>query len=339
MILAAVMEAEAAGARLEKACELLGLSLRTIERWRRNPDADDARQGPRRRAHNALSPLEQARVVAVMTSQEYAGMSPKQLVPKLADEGIYLASESTMYRLRRRFASQSTTRPSSRTHVTRATMVHEANGPNEVWSWDITYLPTLVRGRFLYLYLVVDVWSRRIMGWRVHDREGADLASNMIREICDDDGIDSDGLVLHSDNGLPMRGNTMIATLQALGIVPSFSRPHVSDDNPYSEALFRTLKHGPAYPHLPFANLAAATQWVARFVAWYNAEHRHSAIRFVTPDERHQGHEDRILAKRAALYDRARRIKPERWSGLTRNWTPIGTVVLNPQRSPTANAA
>jgi transposase InsO family protein len=339
MILTAVAEAQAAGARLEKACELLGLSVRTVERWRRNPDANDARQGPRRQAHNALSALEQARVVALMTSPENAGISPKQLVPKLADQGIYLASESTMYRLRRRFELQATTRPTGRTHITRSATVHEASGPNRVWSWDITYLPTTVRGRFLYLYLVLDVWSRRIMGWRVHERESAELASSMVREICDEHGIESEGLVLHSDNGLPMRGSTMIATLQALGIVPSFSRPHVSDDNPYSEALFRTLKHGPAYPRLPFPSLKAATQWVARFVAWYNAEHRHSAIRFVTPDHRHYGDEHRILAKRATLYERARRIKPERWSKDTRNWTPIGAVILNPQPSATANAA
>lgn len=339
MILAAVAEAQTAGARLEKACELLGLSVRTVERWRRNPDAEDARQGPRRQAHNALSALEQARVIALMTSPENAGISPKQLVPKLADEGIYLASESTMYRLRRRFELQETKRQPSRTHVTRSTTVHKANGPNQVWSWDITYLPTTVRGRFLYLYLVLDVWSRRIVGWRVHERESAELAASMVRDICDEDGIDSNGLILHSDNGLPMRGSTMIATLQALGIVPSFSRPHVSDDNPYSEALFRTLKHGPAYPRLPFASLEAAAHWVARFVTWYNAEHRHSAIRFVTPNHRHYGDEQRILARRTALYERARRIKPERWLKHSRNWTPIGAVVLNPQPAARAEAA
>jgi len=136
----------------------------------------------------------------------------------------------------------------------------------------------------------------------------------MIRDICEEAKVDPNGLVLHSDNGKPMRGNTMIATLQWLGIVPSFSRPHVSDDNPYSEALFRTLKHGPAYPRLPFADIEAARQWVARFVGWYNGQHRHSAIRFVTPDERHFGREDSILARRHALYERARRTKPERWS-------------------------
>lgn len=127
-----------------------------------------------------------------------------------------------------------------------------------------------------------------------------------------------------------MRGSTMLATLQWLGIVPSFSRPHVSDHNPYSEALFRTLKHGPSYPTRPFLDLNAACQWVARFVAWYNSEHHHSAIRFVTPDQRHFGREGAILAKRRALYERARRLKPQRWSRRTRNWTPVAVVTLNP---------
>ena len=143
--------------------------------------------------------------------------------------------------------------------------------------------------------------------------------------------MDPRGLVLHSDNGKPMRASTMISTLQWLGVVPSFSRPHVSDDNQYSEALFRTLKHTPAYPRLPFASLHSAQHWVTRFVSWYNGEHRHSAIWYVTPDERHSGREQHILARRQQPFQRARRSNPERWTCATRNWTPIGLVVLNPQ--------
>jgi len=338
VILAAILEAETAGARLEQACEVVGLSLRTIERWRKTPEADDGRHGPRRRPHNALTAHEQARVVAVMTSPKYAGVAPKQLVPRLADEGIYLASESTMYRLQRRFELRASKRTTGRTHVTRAATVHRATGPNQVWSWDITYLPTTVRGRFLHLYLAMDVWSRRIVAWRVHERESAELAAEMIRSACEDEGVDSAGLVLHSDNGKAMRGSTMLATLQWLGIVPSFSRPHVSDDNPYSEALFRTLKHAPVYP-ARFVSVDAACRWVADFVGWYNAQHRHSAIRFVTPNERHFGREKTVLAKRDALYRRARRMKPRRWTRATRNWTPVADVVLHPERPPASAAA
>jgi len=151
-------------------------------------------------------------------------------------------------------------------------------------------------------------------------------------QACCDGNVDPRGLVLHSDNGTPMRGSTMLSTMQWLGIVPSFSRPHVSDDNPYSEALFRTLKHTPAYPRLPFADLGSAQRWVDRFVGWYNGEHRHSAIRYVTPNERHSGHERFVLARRRELYQQARHANPQRWTRSIRNWDRVDLVVLNPER-------
>ena len=339
MILDAIAEAQASGARLSPACDVLGISARTIERWRVQPDADDGRCGPHRRPHNALSLAEEAQVVSVLTSSRYSGLSPKQLVPQLADEGLYLASESTMYRVQRRHGLRAKKPSASRTHVSRACTAHQAIRPNQVWSWDITWLPTTVRGVYLYLYLVMDVWSRRIVGWRVADRESEDVAAVLVTQACSDGNVDPRGLVLHADNGSPMRGSTMISTLQWLGVVPSFSRPHVSDDNPYSEALFRTLKHTPAYPRLPFADLGSAQRWVARFVDWYNGEHRHSAIRYVTPNERHDGREHDVLAARSELYERARSANPERWSGSTRNWSPVELVVLNPERAPLQTAA
>ena len=330
MILTAVAEAQAAGARLAAACSMVGISSRTVERWRIGNGGEDGRCGPQTCPPNALTPTEQAKALALLTDPEYRGLSPKQLVPHLADQGKYVASESTLYRLRRRFGLRSARQSRTRSHVTRSRTVHQATGPNQVWSWDITYLPMVVRGRFLYLYLVMDVWSRRIVGWQVHERESEHGAAAMVLDICATEQIDPRGLILHSDNGRAMRGSTMIATLQWLGIVPSFSRPHVSDDNPYSEALFRTLKHTPAYPRLPFASLEEARRWVADFVAWYNTEHRHSAIRYVTPDQRHYGVEKDILLGRLRVYERARRRWPSRWSRAIRNWSPVGTVVLNP---------
>jgi transposase InsO family protein len=331
VILEAIAEARRSGARLSAACAVVGLPARTIQRWLERPDEDDGRRGPRHRPPNALTPAEEAQVVTVLTSARYAGVSPKQLVPRLADEGLYLASESTMYRLQRRLGMRAASRPTIRTHVSRARAVHYATAPNQVWSWDITWLPTTIRGRYLFLYLVMDVWSRRIVGWTIEESENSDAAAELIRETCTTARIDPRGLVLHSDNGSAMRGATMLSTLQWLGVVPSFSRPHVSDDNPYSESLFRTLKHTPAYPRLPFASMAAAERWVARFVAWYNGEHRHSAIRYVTPDQRHFGDAPAILARRHELYERAQMTNPERWSRSIRNWTPIGTVILNPE--------
>jgi integrase-like protein/homeodomain-containing protein len=224
MILQLLDEAQAAGARLRPACAVVGMSARTVERWRARAGGDDRRLGPHRRPGNALSEAEQALVVSVLSSPAYRGVSPKQLVPQLADEDVYLASESTMYRLRRRYGLAKARRHGGQPHATRASVVHRASGPNQVWSWDITYLPTVVRGTFLYLYLVLDVWSRRIVGWEVCERESADEAASLIQRICAVAGIDPKGLVLHSDNGKPMRGATMISTLQWLGIVPSFSR-------------------------------------------------------------------------------------------------------------------
>ena len=190
-------------------------------------------------------------------------------MPRLADEQRYLASESTLHRVLRE-EGQLTHRAASKPAVARPKPEHVATEPNRVWSWDITWLPTTVRGAYLYLYLIMDVWSRRIVGWRIADRESADVAAALITRACSEGNVDPRGLVLHADNGTPMRGSTMISTLQWLGVIPSFSRPHVSDDNPYSEALFRTLKHTPAYPRLPFADLASANRWVARFIDWYN---------------------------------------------------------------------
>lgn len=166
VILASLTEAQTAGARLRAACAVIGVSGRTIERWRRQPGGDDRRCGPRRRPRNALTAAEEAHLLAVMTSAQYGHMPPKQLVPRLADEGTYLASESTMYRLQKRVGWGVHRRPVLRTHVTRGATVHRATTSNQLWSWDITYLPTPIRGRFLRLYLVMDVWSRRIVGGR-----------------------------------------------------------------------------------------------------------------------------------------------------------------------------
>jgi transposase InsO family protein len=205
-----------------------------------------------------------------------------------------------------------------------------ATGPNQIWTWDITYLATPVRGAFFYLYLILDLFSRKIVGWEVHAEESALHAAQWFRLAYLREEVDGDALTLHSDNGAPMKGATMLATLQRLGVVPSFSRPAVSNDNPYSEALFRTLKYTPAYPEGPFASLEAARAWVARFVPWYNEQHRHSAIRFVTPGQRHRGEEVEVLRQRAAVYEAAKAQHPLRWSGNIRNWQPVGPVSLNP---------
>jgi transposase InsO family protein len=225
-----------------------------------------------------------------------------------------------------------TRRGRAKAPVVRVVPAQIAHGPNQVWSWDITYLPTTVRGRFLYLYLILDVWSRKIVAAHVYDTECATHAAALFARTCQHAALDPRGLVLHADNGGPMKGSTMVATLERLGVLPSFSRPRVSNDNPFSEALFRTLKYCAAYPSGPFTDLDAANIWVTAFVHWYNHEHQHSAIRFVTPEDRHTGREHTILAARQRVYEAARATNPARWSGTTRNWTPVTTVRLNPTK-------
>lgn len=328
MILLHLQDAQTHGARLHEACRVVGLDPRTVQRWRAQGGGEDRRDGPRREPRNKLSLSERRRVLNVATSPEYRDLSPQQIVPVLADQGIFLASEATFYRILRAsqlLAHRGRSRPASRQRP----RAHVASGPNQVWSWDITYLRTTVRGSFLLLYMIVDVWSRKIVGWAVHREESSEHAAALFSAACLAESVNPRGIVLHSDNGAPMKGSTMLATLQRLGVVPSFSRPHVSDDNPYSESLFRTLKYRPDYRSC-FQDPAEATSWVAGFVSWYNDSHLHSAIRFVTPGQRHRQLDRAILTRRHAVYEAARRRRPARWTGSTRNWNAVELVTLNP---------
>ena len=186
---------------------------------------------------------------------------------------------------------------------------------------------------FFYLYLFLDVWSRKIVGWHVDDVEDNEVAAKAFRALCERQGLDPRGLVLQSDNGGPMKGVTMVATLEKLGVQRSLSRPGVSDDNPFAEAVFRTVKCRPNFPNKPFEDLEAARTWVEGFVAWYNEEHRHSGISFVTPSQRHAGQTEALLTHRERVYAAAKKRHPERWSGSTRRWKRHATVRLNPARA------
>jgi putative transposase len=259
-------------------------------------------------------------------------------VPRLADEGRYVASESSFYRVLHEEQLQ-VRRGHARAPKSAKPKEHVAEGPCEVWSWDITYLRGPVRGTFFYLYLFLDIYSRKIVAAEVHAEESMGISSQVFEGAREREGATSAKLVLHSDNGGPMKGSTMVATLQRLGVVPSFSRPCVSDDNPYAEALFRTLKYRPGFPRKPFANIEEARRWVDDFVRWYNTEHLHSGVRFVTPDDRHEGRDTAILAARRKLYNAAKKAAPRRWTGAIRNWTPVGAVVLNPTTREVRSAA
>lgn len=331
-IITMVQEAMNSGARQDRACAVITLSERTLQRWQVDQSRGDQRPERTQTPTNGLSALERERLLMVANSEEFGKLPPSQIVPILADRGQYIASESSFYRIMRaenQLRHRGAERPAERRHKPHALC---ATAPKQLFSWDITYLPTPVKGLYFYLYLFMDIFSRKIVGWQIYDAESSEMASEVMRDICIREAIAPNQLVLHSDNGSPMKGATMLATLQALGVAPSFSRPAVSNDNPYSESLFKTLKYRPAYPRQAFESLLAARQWVGTFVQWYNHEHRHSAINFVTPAERHDGLDSVLLQKRATVYEAAKLRHPERWSGSTRNWQPVLVVHLNPEQ-------
>jgi transposase InsO family protein len=337
MTLALLDEAVAGGARLHKACELFDITTRSVERWRLLHGGDDQRAGPRAAPSHTLTQAERRAVLDVANSREFRDKSPRQIVPTLADRGQYVASESTFYRVLHQ-EDQMQHRARSRPRSSRKPKEHVAHAPNQVWCWDITYLRSSVRGAFYYLYLIVDIYSRKIVGWWVANEESMDVAAALMERATREQSVRKNALVLHADNGGPMKGSTMLATLHRLGVLASFSRPRVSDDNPYAEALFRTLKYRPGYPRKPFESIEAARAWVSGFVAWYNSEHLHSAIRYVTPDTRHAQRDAGLLAARHQLYQAACARTPRRWTGETRNWAPIRTVTLNPTSMETSYA-
>ena len=328
-----INEAHANGARLKSACSTIGISVRTLQRWQQcGPVGEDGRKaaGAIRTPKHKFSEQEQQTIIDTTNTAEFADKGPKQIVPILADRNEYVGSESTFYRVlheRGLIKHRQKSKPRKSSEPKR----HEADGPNQIWTWDITYLPMNVKGLFFYLYLIIDIYSRKAVGWDVYETQSDDFASlvadkAVLREK-------QSPRILHSDNGSPMKGYTMLATLQRLGIKTSFSRPGVSNDNAFSESLFKTLKNVPFYPEGPFESLTDTRQWVQRFIAWYNEEHRHSAIKFVTPGQRHRGEDIEILAQRAELYERQKAKHPGRWSGKSRDWTPVGSVFLNPRKS------
>jgi transposase InsO family protein len=327
----------AAGARACRLAELFGVGLTTLQRWRRQFTGDggglDRRKGSPRLVSHRLTEEERQRILLTCNQAEFAALPPGQIVPILADQGLYIGSERSFYRVlhahgqaHRRGRARP---PQERREVPRL----KAEGPNEVWSWDITYLPTSVRGVWLYLYLVIDVWSRKIVAWDVAEREDSMIAADLVSRACLRERISKrrkHPLILHADNGNAMRAATLESRLEELGVLRSFSRPRVSNDNPFSESLFRTVKYRPEYPRRPFQSVEKACSWVAAFVDWYNHQHRHSGIRFVTPDQRHSGEAQAISRHRAQVYEQARQRHPRRWSRSTRCWRQPEVVWINP---------
>lgn len=313
------------GCRLKVASADLEIDFKTYLRWKVDPI--DRRKGPLTESKNKLSTEEREEIINIATSKEYMDYSPWVIVAKLADKGQYIASESSFYKIlkeHKMLKHRGKSKPANRYKP--APLV--AYGPNEIWSWDITYLKTSIKGQFYYVYLMMDIWSRKIIGYDVHTEESMEHSSILMKKLCHLEGVKKDQLVLHSDNGGPMKGATMLATLERLGVTASFSRPRVSNDNPYSESLFKTLKYCPKYPDR-FVDLAEAKNWMMKFMDWYN-NHQHSGIKFVTPNERHHNLDIKILEKRKIIYLKAKDKNPLRWnSKKIRNWEREEKVYLN----------
>ena len=275
-IIALIDEAVSAGARQANACEEAGIAPSTYRRWQADNDVltDQRPSATRPEPANKLTAAERKRLLSVFHQPEYASLPPSQVVPALADQGIYLASESTCYRVLHA-AGEQHERGRARQRQRRAKPnEYRATGPNQAWSWDVTWLKGPARGTFYYLYMIMDIFSRKIVGWEVYEQECGELACEVVTRAVMAEGCRRRPDILHADNGSPQKSAMLRATLQQLGIEPSYSRPRVSNDNPYSESLFRTAKYRPDYPMNGFAELSQARDWVLDFVRWYNGEHQ-----------------------------------------------------------------
>jgi transposase InsO family protein len=257
--------AHISGARLRPACEIVGIDVRTLERWKAQDGltAGDGRPwAVRPTPSHALSPAERAALLAVANAPRFASVPPARIVPMLADEGVYLGSESSMARVLRAHGQNARRGRAKAPKATRPPTTHIATAPAQVWCWDMTYLPANVMGRWFHLYLILDLYSRKIVGAEVHDSDDADHAVHLVRRTALAESIATMETkpVLHGDNGSTLKATTVLAMLQWLGVKPSYSRPRVSDDNAYAESLFRTAKYRPEFPTAGFASLEVAAK-------------------------------------------------------------------------------
>jgi len=292
---------------------------------------EDRRKGSHKKIVRKITSEKIEELLGTVNSAKYLDMSPYEVVPMLLDEGRYICSVRTMYRLLRR-QDLIHQRDGSRKRQKRAKPPQRiASGPNMVWCWDITWLPAAIRGLFFYAYVIIDIFDRTIVGWAIHDRESDTHSRDLFETLSRGEDIIFE--YLHSDNGSPMKGSTLMAFLDSLNVGVSFSRPRTSNDNPYIESLFKTLKYSSGYP-IRFRDLEHARQWMADFVNWYNTEHLHSSIGYVTPEQLRDGSAADIFKKRNEVMQKAKLKNPECWGSRdTICWGAPEEVVLNPEKS------
>ncbi len=315
---------------IKPACSALRVCRATFYRHLR---PETGHQQSRPTPARALSAKEQDEVYDTLCSERFVDRSPAEVKATLLDEGVYLCSERTMYRvLASRVSSQE--RRSQRIHPQYTKPELMATGPNQVWSWDITRLLGPKKWTYYYLYVILDIFSRYNPGWMVADRENSALAGRLIHQTCLKHGVQPQVLTLHSDRGAPMTSQCTAQLLADLGVTRSLSRPQVSDDNPFSEAQFKTLKYHPSFPGR-FNDQAQAKNFCRSFFRWYNAEHRHGGISMLTPEQVHFGHADQVIAKRQVVLREAWAAHPDRFVSGEPKPKPLPEAVwINPPSLP-----
>ncbi len=330
--MAAVRE-RPAGLSKESACEVIGLA-RSSFYYHETPRAEPR---PRPRPARALSGQERGAVLELLHSEAFVDMAPSEVYATLLDKGIYHCGVRTMYRVLHQ-EGEVRERRDVRTHASYVKPELLATGPNEVWSWDITLLPGPAKWNHFRLYVILDIFSRYVVGWMVAEVESTALAKRLIDEACDRQGIKPGQLVLHSDRGPAMRSKGVSQLLAELGVTKTHSRPHVSDDNPFSEAQFKTLKYRPEFPRR-FGSLEDARGCCRALLQWYNHEHHHSGLALLTPEDVHYGRSLTVLAARQAALDTAYRDHPERFvHRAPRAALPPESAWINPPKRESAEA-
>lgn len=293
---------------------------------------------PQRKSARALSEEEQERVLALLYSERFAEVAPAEVFATLLDEGEYVCSVSTMYRLLKKHqALRERGRVLRHPKYKRPELL--ATGPNRLWSWDITKLKGAGKWSYYYLYVILDVYSRYVVGWGVAYRESAELAQQLILGACLQQGIERGQLTVHADRGSAMISKGVAQLLSDLGVEKTHARPHVSNDNPYSEAQFKTMKYRPEFPE-QFGCIEDARSFCCAFFAWYNQEHRHSGIAMLTPETVHSGKAKEVIAKRQSVLQAAYAHNPERFVRHAPRHEPLPEAVwINPPETDRAKVA
>lgn len=307
------------------ACQILNIPRSSLYRARQPAQKMQAPSNQRGKPARALSDEEKAEVRNVLNSERFQDQSPREVYAALLDEDEYLCHWRTMYRVLDEDKEVRERRNQLR-HPVYAKPELLATGPNQLWSWDITKLRGPATWTYYYLYVMLDVYSRYVVGWLLAERESATLAKELTTAACAKQQVEPGQLTIHADRGGAMIAKSMTLLLSDLGVNQSHSRPHVSDDNPYSEAQFRTLKYSPGYPDR-FGSLADARQWGERFFTWYNQAHHHTSLHLLTPADVHYGRAQEKLAQRQVVLERAYAAHPERFVNGSPTTPPLATAV------------